>query len=149
MTSASPPVSPSAGHRGDGLAVGKATVGSHASTMATPAGASPLSLFGVPLGLAGLGAGWSVAQSSLGASFWPEDLLYGIAAFLGVNLTTRYMLRGLRRAGTFCADLRHQIHGPLASFIPLVGISLATHYVPYLPGLGVWLASFSSEPSRS
>jgi tellurite resistance protein len=36
-------------------------------------------------------------------------------------------LRGLRPKGAFRADLQHQIAGPFASFIPLIGILLSAH----------------------
>ena len=106
---------------------------------AAPSGMLPLSLFGVPLGLAGLGAGWSAARATLGAPAWPEEVLYGAASAIWLILTTIYLLRGLRRKGAFRADLRHQIAGPFASFIPLVGILLSAHYSEYLPALGMWV----------
>ncbi|SDK76900.1 tellurite resistance protein [Arthrobacter sp. ov407] len=106
---------------------------------AAPSGMLPLSLFGVPLGLAGLGAGWSAARATLGAPAWPEEVLYGAASATWLILTTIYLLRGLRRKGAFRADRRHQIAGPFASFIPLVGILLSAHYSEYLPALGMWV----------
>jgi tellurite resistance protein len=106
---------------------------------AAPTGMLPLSLFGIPLGLAGLGAGWSAARATLGAPSWPEEVLYGAASALWLILTAIYLLRGLRRKGAFRADLRHQIVGPFASFIPLVGILLSAHYREYLPALGAWV----------
>lgn len=106
---------------------------------AAPSGMPPLSHFGVPLGLAGLGAGWSAARATLGAPAWPEEVLHGAASAIWLILTTVYLLRGLRRKGAFRADLRHQIAGPFASFIPLVGILLSAHYSEYLPALGMWV----------
>jgi tellurite resistance protein len=106
---------------------------------AAPSGTLPLSLFGIPLGLAGLGAGWSAARVSLGAPIWAEEILYGLAAALWMVLTAIYVLRGLRRRGAFREDLRHQVSGPFASFIPLVGILLAAHYSEHLPALGTWV----------
>ncbi|WP_175417343.1 hypothetical protein [Arthrobacter sp. 24S4-2] len=92
-----------------------------ATPPAAPSGMLPLSLFGVPLGLAGLGAGWSAARATLGAPSWPEEVLYGAASAIWLVLTTIYLLRGLRQKGAFRADLTHQFAGPFASFIPLVG----------------------------
>ena len=131
------------------IRTGPATAGPDAPSpgLPSPAGPSPaassgmlpLSLFGVPLGLAGLGAGWSAARATLGAPPWPEEVLYGTASAIWLILTTIYLLRGLRRKGAFRADLRHQIAGPFASFIPLVGILLSAHYSEYLPALGAWV----------
>lgn len=102
-------------------------------------GMHELSRFGVPLGLAGLGGGWSSARSYLGAPVWPEEILYGAAAAVWLVLTAMYVFRGLRRKGTFRSDLKHEVAGPFASFIPLVGILLSSHYSQYLPTWGAWL----------
>jgi tellurite resistance protein len=112
---------------------------SAAPSPAAPSGMLPLSLFGIPLGLAGLGAAWSAARTTLGSPSWPEEILYGAASAIWLILTAIYVLRGLRRKGAFRADLRHQVAGPFASFIPLVGILLSAHYSEYLPALGTWV----------
>lgn len=109
------------------------------SLPADPLGMLPLNLFGMPLGLAGLGAGWSAARAALGAPSWPEEVLYALASALWLILTTIYLLRGLRRKGAFRADLRNPVTGPFASFIPLVGILLSAHYSEYVPALGAWV----------
>ncbi|MET1156559.1 TDT family transporter [Arthrobacter sp.] len=106
---------------------------------ATASGMHELSRFGIPLGLAGLGGGWSAARSSLGSPVWPEEILYGAATAVWLVLTVLYVFRGLRQKGTFRADLKHEVAGPFASFIPLVGILLSSHYSQYLPPWGAWL----------
>ncbi|MET4097138.1 TDT family transporter [Arthrobacter sp. UYCu712] len=108
---------------------------------ATLSGMPALSRFGIPLGLAGLGGGWSAARSSLGSPMWPEEILYVAASSLWLVLTAVYVFRGLRRRGAFRADLRHELAGPFASFIPLVGILLSSHYSQYLPPWGAWLCT--------
>lgn len=70
---------------------------------------------------------------------WPEEILYGAASTLWLILTALYVFRGLRQKGAFRADLRHELAGPFASFIPLVGILLSAHYSQYLPPWGAWL----------
>jgi len=102
-------------------------------------GMHALSRFGVPLGLAGLGGAWSAARSSLESPQWPEETLYGAATALWLALTVLYVVRGLRRKGTFRSDLKHEVAGPFASFIPLVGILLSSHYSQYLPPWCDWL----------
>jgi len=106
---------------------------------ATPSGMPALSRFGIPLGLAGLGSGWSAARSSLGSPLWPVELLYGAASSLWLILTAVYAFRGLRRKGAFRADLRDEMAGPFTSIIPMVGILLSSHYSQYLPPWGAWL----------
>jgi len=102
-------------------------------------GMHELSRFGVPLGLAGLGGGWSAARGALGSPMWPEEILYGTATALWLVLTVTYVFRGLRRKGTFRSDLKHEVAGPFASFIPLIGILLSSHYSQYLPPWGAGL----------
>ena len=68
-----------------------------------------------------------------------EDILYGAASTIWLILTAIYVLRGLRRKGAFRTDLKHQVAGPFASFIPLLGILLSAHYSEYFPGLGRWV----------
>jgi tellurite resistance protein len=111
------------------------------SSPAAPSGMPALSRFAVPLGLAGLGGAWSAARSSLGSPIWPEEILYGTASSLWLVLTALYVFRGLRRKGAFKADLKHELAGPFASFIPLVGILLSAHYSQYLPSWGAWLCT--------
>jgi tellurite resistance protein len=98
-----------------------------------------LSRFGIPLGLAGLGGGWSAARSYLGSPLWPEEIIFGAATIVWGILTIIYVVRGMRQKGTFRADLKHEAVGPFASFIPLVGILLSSHYAQYLPPWGDWL----------
>lgn len=98
-----------------------------------------LSRFGIPLGLAGLGGGWSAAKSYFGSPAWPEEILFGTATALWLVLTVSYVFRGLRRKGTFRSDLQHEQAGPFASFIPLVGILLSSHYSQYLPPWASWV----------
>ncbi|NQD87594.1 TDT family transporter [Paenarthrobacter sp. CM16] len=99
----------------------------------------PLGLFGIPLGLAGLGGVWSAARTGLGVPVWPEEILFGVSSALWVVLTATYLKRGLNRKGAFQADLKHPGGGPFASLIPLVGILLVAHYSGYLPAVGVWV----------
>lgn len=104
----------------------------------TAPGMVPLGLFGIPLGLAGLGAVWSAGRAGLGVPVWPEELIFAASSAIWLALTATYLKRGWRRKGAFHADLKHPGGGPFASLIPLVGILLAAHYSAYLPVLGVW-----------
>lgn len=120
------------------IAVAPATQDPLQSPAAKP-GVHALSRFGIPLGLAGLGGGWSAARSYLAAPLWPEEILYATATAMWLVLTATYVFRGLRRKGTFRSDLKHEVAGPFASFVPLVGILLSSHYSQYLPPWGSWV----------
>lgn len=112
--------------------------GSHPTSGRSVPEMLPLGLFGIPLGLAGLGAAWSAGRAGLGASLWPEEVLFGASGAFWLAFSIIYLRRGWRRKGAFQADLKHPGGGPFASLIPLVGILLAAHYSEHLPALGKW-----------
>ncbi|MET0954806.1 MAG: TDT family transporter [Cryobacterium sp.] len=96
----------------------------------------PLSLFGIPLGVAGLGGGWSAATGALNAPHWPNEVLYAAATVLWLAFGLVYLVQGVRRRGSFRTDLRHPVEAPNAAFIPLVGILLSAHYSEVIPVVG-------------
>jgi tellurite resistance protein len=98
-----------------------------------------LALFGMPLGLAGLGGVWAAAHQHLGAPLWPEEVFYGVGTALWLVFTAVYIWRGMWSRGSFTTDRKHPISGPFAAYIPLVGALLSSHYFAYLPGVGTVL----------
>ncbi|UFS58520.1 SLAC1 family transporter [Subtercola endophyticus] len=98
-----------------------------------------LNLFAVPLGLAGLGGAWTAGATLLGAPTWPSELLFAVAGVIWVVFSVTYIVEGSVRYGAFRADLTHPGIGPFASYIPVVGIVLATHYGQYVPAAAPWI----------
>ncbi len=98
-----------------------------------------LNLFAVPLGLSGLGGAWSAAATLIGAPAWPEEVLFAVGAVIWAVCSVVYLLQGIVREGSFRADLRHPGIGPFASYIPVIGIVLATHYGQYVPVAAPWI----------
>ncbi|GGF37428.1 TDT family transporter [Subtercola lobariae] len=92
-----------------------------------------LNLFAIPLGLSGLGAAWAAAGTLLGAPDWPAQVLFAVATVIWAVFSVIYITLGAFSRGTFRADLTHPGSGPFASYIPVVGIVLATHYGQYIP----------------
>ncbi|MFC4244510.1 TDT family transporter [Gryllotalpicola reticulitermitis] len=90
----------------------------------------PLALFGMPLGLAGLAGAWT-ATVALGAPVWPAEVLYAASSALWLILGALYFSGGLRRRGTFRADVTHPVGGPFVAVIPLIAVLLAAHYTKY------------------
>lgn len=88
----------------------------------------PLTLFGMPLGLAGLGGAWSAAAIAVNAPTWPAEICYGMSAALWLTYVALYLHGGIRTRGAFGDDLRHPFSGPFASVIPLVAVLLSAHY---------------------
>lgn len=98
-----------------------------------------LSLYGVTLGLAGIGGTWVAAHTQLGAPVWPEEVFYGLSAALWLVFTVLYLGQRIRRPGSFRADIEHPGSGPFTAFIPAVGILLSSHYAQYAPLAGRWV----------
>lgn len=109
--------------------------GAHAVSSARP---FPLSLYGVTLGLAGIGGSWVAAHAVLGAPGWPEEIFYGLSFALWLAFTVIYVGQRVRRVGAFKADLEHPGSGPFTAFIPAVGILLSSHYAQYSWLAGRW-----------
>jgi tellurite resistance protein len=93
----------------------------------------PFNLFAVPLGITGLGGAWQGARATLQAPAWPAEVFYGISAGIWSVLVVWYLAKSFRyrSKGHFDKELRHPGTGPSASFIPLVGILLSSHYIEY------------------
>lgn len=103
---------------------------------------SPLSYFGVPLGLSGLAGAWLAGHLYLGAPAWPLEILYALSGAAWLTFAVMYIIRGLRRPASFREDLRDPVTGPMTAFIPAVAILLSSHYAQYLPGIGPWITVF-------
>ncbi|PZF62112.1 TDT family transporter [Curtobacterium sp. MCBD17_034] len=95
-----------------------------------------LNVFGIPLGLAGLGGAWTAATALTGAPAWPDEVFFAVATLLWVVFGVVYLVQGSRRRGRFRADLHHPTDGPFASFVPLVGVLLSAHNAPRLGAAG-------------
>lgn len=101
-----------------------------------------LGVFGLPLGLAGLGGGWTAASQLLDAPRWPAEVSYAISAGFWVLFTAIYLAQSMRRPGKIRADIEHPVSGPFIAFIPIVAVLLAQHYAQYAPGVGRWVIVF-------
>ncbi|MFI5728745.1 hypothetical protein ACIA49_01415 [Kribbella sp. NPDC051587] len=98
-----------------------------------------LTLFGMPLGLAGLGGAWSAATSLVHAPAWPAEIFYGASDALWLTFVITYLRGGCRTRGAFSDDLRHPMSGPFASVIPLVAVLLSAHYTSYNFTVFAWI----------
>ena len=102
--------------------------------------ALPISLFSIPLGLAGLGGAWTAAAQLLGASAVPATAAYAAATAVWAAFTVAYVVGTARgRSGSFRVDLRHPLLGPLTAYIPVTAILLVAHYSTALGAAAVWL----------
>jgi tellurite resistance protein len=100
------------------------------STTARPVHSRPrltIDLFSMPLGVAALGTSWTVLAPAVPAAMIVADILEAAAAIAWAVMTVVYIAHLIRdRHGL--ADLRHPVVGPLAAYIPVIGIIIATHY---------------------
>jgi tellurite resistance protein len=114
------------------------------ATTAKKAGSSgwslPISLFSIPLGIAGLGGAWTAAAQALDVSDLPAQLAYAVAAVIFVAFTLVYVVGTIRHeSGSFHLDLRHPLTGPLTAYLPVVAILLIANYADRLGELAPWL----------
>ena len=106
----------------------------------TPTLALPISLFSIPLGLAGLGGAWTAAEDLLGASDIPATAAYALATAVWIAFTLAYVVGTVTgESGTFRMDLRHPLLGPLTAYIPVIAILLIAHYATALGVAALWL----------
>ncbi|MEV4264011.1 hypothetical protein [Kribbella sp. NPDC049584] len=99
----------------------------------------PLTLFGMPLGIAGLGGAWSAAAVAVHGPRWPAEIFYGSSSALWLTFVIVYLRGGTRTRGAFGDDLRHPLSGPFASVIPLVAVLLSAHYTTYNFMVFAWI----------
>lgn len=99
----------------------------------------PLSTFGIPLGLSGLGGAWSAANSFGVVPRWPEEVFFAAALGFWLWFTVAYVIDLVGSRDVFLADLRHPIFGPFAAFPPVIGILLNAHYGTLYPAAAPWI----------
>jgi tellurite resistance protein len=100
----------------------------------------PITLFSIPLGLAGLGGAWVAAAAVLDAPALVGDLAYGASALVFCAFLVAYVIGTARHGpGRFHLDLRHPLTGPLTAYIPVIAMLLVPHYTSGLGSLGRWL----------
>lgn len=104
-----------------------------------PSWALPISLFSIPLGLAGLGGAWTAAAQLLGAPGWPASVAFGAATLIFAVFTLTYLAGTFRPGAGFHLDLRHPLLGPLTAYLPVIAVLLIAHYAPVLGAAAPWL----------
>lgn len=109
----------------------------------SPSWALPISLFSIPLGLAGLGGAWTAAANLLGAPSWPATVSFAAASAVFVAFTVSYVTGTFRPGAGFHIDLRHPLLGPLTAYLPVIAILLIAHYASALGGVAKWLIWFA------
>jgi tellurite resistance protein len=98
-----------------------------------------ITLYAVPLGLAGFGGAWAAAATVLHAPRGFSDGIFGLSAFIWLVLTAIYLWQGFWDGRSFSKDVQHPAAGPFTSFIPLVAILLSAHYSDYSLAVGRWV----------
>jgi tellurite resistance protein len=99
----------------------------------------PLDVFGLALGLTGLGGTWAAASRLVDAPRWPEEVLYAVGTGFWTLFTAVYLTQSMRRPGKMRTDLEHPVSGPFIAFVPIVALLLAQHYAQYAPTAGRWV----------
>lgn len=116
--------------------------GSQGQTAQAPPAGMPtgvITLFAVPLGLAGLGGVWVEAQTVVDAPKWVGDATYAAAAAVWLVLTVIYLTGGPRHTGTLGADLGNPVTAPLTAYPPVVGLLMTPHLSLYSRTAAKWV----------
>jgi tellurite resistance protein len=121
----------------DGGVDGSETGAAQPSQGGLPTGV--ITLFAVPLGIAGLGGVWVEAEAVVGAPGWTGDVTYAVAAAAWLVLTLTYLTHGLRHPGALAADLRDPVTAPLTAYPPVVGLLMVPHLGLYSPTAAEWV----------
>ena len=90
----------------------------------------PVMLFGMVLGVAGLGSSWRVAAHVWGLPIAVADALAGLALVIWVWLLLAYVVKWARDRAAAVAELRHPVD---CCFISLIPASLSVLSVAVLP----------------
>lgn len=95
-------------------------------------------LFGMVLGIGGLGNGWRVATRLWGAPAFIGEVLAIAAALIWLGLAIAYARRWVTAPGAALADVMHPAQGMLASLIPVSTLIASMALAPHLPVIA-WL----------
>jgi tellurite resistance protein len=102
--------------------------------------ALPITLFSIPLGLAGLAGAWAAATQLLDAPRAPYEVVYAAATVIWFVFTVVYVVGTIRKdSSSFGLDLRHPLLGPLTAYIPVIALLLIGNYASVLGGVARWL----------
>jgi tellurite resistance protein len=104
-------------------------------------GAVPVALFGIVLGLSGLGGGWRLASRLWGAPPWIGEIVLAAAATVWLLLVLLYCAKWLIARPQALAEARHPV---ACCFIGLVFVStmlIANASLRYSAGFGLALGS--------
>ncbi|WP_241778846.1 TDT family transporter [Streptomyces sp. AcH 505] len=97
----------------------------------------PLTLFGIPFGVAGLAGTWGAAASAGYVPRWPGDALIALGAVLWLAAVVLYFRGALSTKGALVADLTSGIVSPFASLMVIIPMLLAAQgIVPHALGAG-------------
>jgi tellurite resistance protein len=115
--------------------------GSAAQAAQPPSAGMPtglITLFAVPLGLAGLGGDWGEAEAVVDAPGWVADATYTLAAAIWLLMTLAYVAQGLRNRGALGRDLGNPATGPLVAYPAVIGLLLVPHLSLYAHTAAEW-----------
>jgi tellurite resistance protein len=100
-----------------------------------PAGHPPaydLSLFAIPLGLAGLAGVWQAMRTTASAPAWPSEIFFAFSASAWLAVFAAYGSNRLRDPRPFAPGSREAVYGPFVTYAPVIGILLSFHYMEYI-----------------
>jgi tellurite resistance protein len=111
--------------------------------MAAPASrlaAVPAGLFGIVLGLAGLGGAWRIAATLWDVPTWVGEGIYLVATLVWLVLVLLYALKWLRYRAEALVEFRHPVLCCFVGIVPVSTALIALAVRPYHEPLAIVLA---------
>jgi tellurite resistance protein len=96
------------------------------------AAAIDLSIFAIPLGLAGLAGVWQAMRATSSVPAWPSEALFALSGAIWLAVLIAYATNRLGDPRPFAPGSRQAVYGPFIAYAPVVGILLSLHYVEYV-----------------
>jgi tellurite resistance protein len=91
----------------------------------------PASLFGIVLGVAGLGNGWRIASRLWGLPPVIGEAILAFAALVWLALLAGYLHKWLREPVAARAELAHEVQSGFVALVPLTTLLMALAAAPY------------------
>jgi tellurite resistance protein len=122
-------------------------ISSAAATRTLPWAQVPASLFGIVLGLVGLGNGWRIGSRIWHLPGFIGESLMVLAALVWVGLVVAYAGKWLHARPTALAELDHPVQSGFVPLLPLTTMLMALAAAPHAHtlALGLWMVGVMGQ----
>ena len=108
---------------------------------------APVGLFGIVMGLAGLGTAWRTAHAVWGLPAAIGEVILGLAASVWLILLALYAMKWLSNRSAALAEFRHPVQSCIVAFVPMATMLIAIAARPYAASAALGLFVVGSAAS--